>query len=99
MPFPFVKPLEGWLVDKLKEREADRNYITTLSPFAIMSSGAIVLKGKKSESQILIDEESEDEKNLPPSTSIDKKGDSKNAIQEKKKAPSNKDPQFDDDEE
>ena len=49
MPFPFVKPLEGWLVDKLKEREADRNYITTLSPFAIMSSGAIVLKGKKSD--------------------------------------------------
>jgi hypothetical protein len=49
MPFPFVKPLEGWLVDKLKEREADRNYITTLSPFAIMSSGAIILKGKKSD--------------------------------------------------
>jgi hypothetical protein len=49
MPFPFVKPLEGWLVDKLKERESDRNYITTLSPFAIMSSGAIVLKGKKSD--------------------------------------------------
>jgi hypothetical protein len=48
MPFPFVKPLEGWLVDKLKEREANRNYITTLSPFAIMSSGAIVLKNKKS---------------------------------------------------
>jgi hypothetical protein len=46
MPFPFVKPLEDWLVKKLKEREADRNYISTLSPFAIMSSGAIVLKNK-----------------------------------------------------
>ena len=56
------------------------------------------LKGKKPDSQILVDEESEDEKNLPPSTSIDKKGDPKNAIQEKKKATSNKDPQFDDDE-
>jgi hypothetical protein len=49
MPFPFVKPLESWLVDKLKEREADRNYISTLSPFAMMSSGAIILKNKKSD--------------------------------------------------
>ncbi|NBU82771.1 MAG: hypothetical protein EBS55_14105, partial [Flavobacteriaceae bacterium] len=49
MPFPFVKPLEEWAVKKLKEREADRNYISTLSPFAIMSSGAIVLKNKTSE--------------------------------------------------
>ena len=46
MPFPFIKPLEEWIVKKLKEREADRNYITTLSPFAMMSSGAIILKGK-----------------------------------------------------
>ena len=48
MPFPFIKPLEGWIVKKLEEREADRNYITTLSPFAMMSSGAVVLKGKTS---------------------------------------------------
>lgn len=48
MPFPFIKPLEGWLVKKLKEREADRNYISTLSAFAMMSSGAIILKNKKS---------------------------------------------------
>ena len=46
MPFPFIKPLEEWIVKKLKEREADRNYITTLSPFVMMSSGAIILKGK-----------------------------------------------------
>ena len=56
-------------------------------------------KGKKPDSMILIDEESEDEKSLPPSTSVDKKGDSKNSNQEKKQAPSNKDPQFDDDDE
>jgi hypothetical protein len=49
MPFPFIKPLEEWTVKKLKEREADRNYITTLSPFAMMSSGAVVLKGKTSD--------------------------------------------------
>jgi hypothetical protein len=56
-------------------------------------------KGKRPDSMILVDEESEDEKNLPPSTYIDKKGDSKNGIQEKKKAPTNKDPQFDDEDE
>jgi hypothetical protein len=49
MPFPFVKPLEEWLVKKLEEREANRNYISTLSPFAILSSGAIILKNKKSD--------------------------------------------------
>jgi hypothetical protein len=49
MPFPFIKPLEEWIVKKLKEREADRNYITTLSPFVMMSSGAVILKGKTSD--------------------------------------------------
>ena len=49
MPFPFIKPLEEWIVKKLEEREANRNYISTLSPFAIMSSGAIVLKNKTSQ--------------------------------------------------
>ena len=48
MPFPFIKPIEEWLVKKIEEREADRNYISKLSPFAIMSSGAVVLKGKTS---------------------------------------------------
>jgi len=49
MPFPFIKPLEEWIVKKLEEREANRNYISTLSPFAMMSSGAIVLKNKTSQ--------------------------------------------------
>ena len=49
MPFPFVAPLKDWTVKKLKERESDRNYITTMSPFAMMSSGAVVLKGKSSD--------------------------------------------------
>lgn len=49
MPFPFVAPLKDWTVKKLKERESDRNYITTMSPFAMMSSGAVVLKGKTSD--------------------------------------------------
>jgi hypothetical protein len=49
MPFPFVAPLKDWTVKKLKERESDRNYITTMSPFAMMSSGAVILKGKTSD--------------------------------------------------
>jgi hypothetical protein len=49
MPFPFVAPLKEWTKNKLKERESNRNYITTLSPFAMMSSGAVVLKGKSSD--------------------------------------------------
>jgi hypothetical protein len=48
MPFPFIKPLEQWIVKKLEERESDKNYITKLSPFAMMTSGAVVLKDKKS---------------------------------------------------
>lgn len=52
MPFPFVAPLKEWTVDKLKEREADRNYITKLSPFAMMSTAAVVLKGKKTTEEI-----------------------------------------------
>lgn len=46
MPFPFVAPLKEWTVDKLKERAGDRNYISKLSPFAIMSSGAVVLQNQ-----------------------------------------------------
>ena len=49
MPFPFVAPLKEWTVKKLKERESNPNYITTLSPFAMMMSGAVVLKNKSKE--------------------------------------------------
>jgi hypothetical protein len=49
MPFPFVAPLKKWTVDKLKERERNPNYVTNLSPFAMMTSGAVVLKGKSSD--------------------------------------------------
>jgi hypothetical protein len=52
MPFPFVAPLKKWTVDRLKKREKDRNYITTLSPFAMITSGAVVLKGKKTTEEI-----------------------------------------------
>lgn len=49
MPFPFVAPLKEWTVEKLKQRESNRNYISTLSPFAMMMSGAVVMKNKSKE--------------------------------------------------
>ena len=46
MAFPFLAPLKGWLVDVFKDREKNTNNInTTLSPFAMLSSAAIVAKG------------------------------------------------------
>lgn len=49
MPFPFVAPLKEWTVKKLKERQSNPNYITNVSPFAMMMSGAVVLKNKSKE--------------------------------------------------
>lgn len=46
MAFPFLAPLKSWLVDVFKEREKNTNNInTTLSPFVMLSSAAIVSKG------------------------------------------------------
>ena len=50
MPFPFVAPLKELIKEKLKKRE-DEEYkqriSTTYSPFAILSSAAVVLKAKE----------------------------------------------------
>jgi len=45
MAFPFLAPIKPWIVDVLKAREAKSANIHTLSPFAILSSAAIVSKG------------------------------------------------------
>jgi hypothetical protein len=50
MGFPFVAPLKETIVAKLKKREEEQYKITTattLSPFAILSSGALVTKAKE----------------------------------------------------
>lgn len=44
MPFPFIAPLKDWVVNKLKNREANPQASRFLSPFAMMTSGAVVLK-------------------------------------------------------
>ncbi len=55
MAFPFLAPLKGWLVDVFKDREKNINNInTTLSPFAMLSSAAIVAKGGESEIKNMI---------------------------------------------
>lgn len=42
MPFPFIAPLKPWIETKLKNREIDSYTTHRLSPFVIMTSGAIV---------------------------------------------------------
>jgi hypothetical protein len=55
MAFPFLAPLKGWLVDVFKDREKNTNNInTTLSPFAMLSSAAIVSKGGESDIKNMI---------------------------------------------
>ena len=46
MPFPFVAPLKDWIKLKLEKREANPQSSTLLSPFAMLTSGAVVLKDK-----------------------------------------------------
>ena len=52
MGFPFVAPLKETIVAKLKKREEEqykKNITTTYSPFAILSSGALVTKAKNTQ--------------------------------------------------
>jgi hypothetical protein len=45
MAFPFLAPLKDWIETALKERESNPTSVHTLSPFAILSSAAVVSKG------------------------------------------------------
>ena len=45
MPFPFVAPLKDWIKLKLEKKEANPQSSTLLSPFVMLTSGAVVLKG------------------------------------------------------
>lgn len=44
MPFPFIAPIKPWIKEKLEKREQFSYENFRLSPFVIMSSGAVVLK-------------------------------------------------------
>jgi hypothetical protein len=46
MGFPFIAPLKKRLTEKFKEREAEPNKISQYKPFALLSSAAVVVKGK-----------------------------------------------------
>ena len=41
MGFPFIKPLDEWMEEKLKEREKDQTTLALANPFVILSSTAI----------------------------------------------------------
>jgi len=41
MGFPFIKPLDKWMEDKLKGREQNQKIVALANPFVILSSTAI----------------------------------------------------------
>ena len=45
MPFPFFAPLSPWIVDVMEEREANPVNSIYRSPFIVLTSGALVVKG------------------------------------------------------
>ena len=47
MPFPFIAPIKPWIKRKLEKREQFSYENFRLSPFAILTSGAVVLKASK----------------------------------------------------
>lgn len=49
MPFPFIAPLKPWIKQKLEDKEKFSFENFRLSPFAILSSGAIVTKALEGE--------------------------------------------------
>lgn len=49
MPFPFIAPLKHWIKTKLEDREKFSFENFRLSPFVILSSGAIVTKALEGE--------------------------------------------------
>ena len=44
MPFPYLAPLKDWIVDVLDDREKNPNDTTLRMPWAILASGALVVK-------------------------------------------------------
>ena len=48
MGFPFLAPIKPWVVDVLKERENNKYMVAFKNPWIVMTSGALVSKGKPS---------------------------------------------------
>ena len=57
MPFPFIAPIKPWIKEKLEKREQFSYENFRLSPFVIMSSGAVVTKADDANVKKLIKEE------------------------------------------
>lgn len=47
MPFPYLAPLKNWIVDVLEDREKSPNDTNLRMPWAILASGAMVVKSTK----------------------------------------------------
>ena len=48
MGFPYLAPLAPWVIDIMKQREDYPEMATFKSPWVILTSGALVVKGKAS---------------------------------------------------
>ena len=48
MGFPFLAPIKPWVVDVLKERENNKYMVAFKNPWIVMTSAALVSKGKPS---------------------------------------------------
>lgn len=62
MSFPFIAPLKPWIKKKLEDREKFSYEKFKLSPFVIMSSGAVVTKADSKNIKSIIKEGQYDEK-------------------------------------
>jgi hypothetical protein len=66
MGFPFLAPLSPWIVEVLKEREEDTFNTAFRNPYAILTSGALVVKGTALADQNERKKQLEDLINHPP---------------------------------
>ena len=66
MGFPFLAPLSPWIVEVLKEREDDTFNTAFRNPYAILTSGALVVKGPVLRDQNERKKQLEDLINNPP---------------------------------
>ena len=44
MPFPFLAPINPWVVDIMEQREANPTFASFKNPYAVLTSGALVVK-------------------------------------------------------
>jgi hypothetical protein len=65
MGFPFLAPLPPWTVDIMEQREENKTMTTYKNPWVVLTSGALVVKGKASKDAATRRKELVDKMNNP----------------------------------